>query len=199
MELLFTICIFALMEALLTLDYWLFDLLNGVWHNALFDQIMPLLRNQYFWPPLYLFLLVFLGVNYPKQAVWIILGLIITLLFSDQISSGWFKPFFQRSRPCYDMSIIDTVRLLKLGCGGRYGFVSSHAANHFAIATYLVLLFRMPFWGIGGLTFLWAASISYAQIYVGVHFPFDILVGAILGSLLGAFMQRFIKRFILPL
>lgn len=120
-------------------------------------------------------------------------GLILTVVLADQISSSVIKPFFNRLRPCNDPDLIETVRLL-VNCGGGKSFTSSHATNHFAVATFLGCISSAYNRVIAGLLLLWAAAISYGQVYVGVHFPIDIIFGAVLGIFLGAAVYRLLVK-----
>jgi undecaprenyl-diphosphatase len=117
----------------------------------------------------------------------------ITILLSDQGSVHLFKKIFLRLRPCHQEQIIPFISLLK-DCGGQYGFISSHAANTFALATLVgkLLSFR---WQI--ILFTWAALVSYSRVYIGVHFPGDILAGAIFGLIIGSFTLMMTKRYLL--
>ncbi|WP_165871476.1 phosphatase PAP2 family protein [Flaviaesturariibacter flavus] len=176
------------MNALLELDRSLFRLLNGRWHNALFDAVLPFLRNSLTWLPLYLFLFVFVLVNFRKRW-WIIGYAISTATLTDTISSTIIKNLVFRQRPCSDPSL-GSVRFIVSYCPMSSSFTSSHAANHFGIAMLLFLLLR-PFIGRWAWAFIfWAASIGYAQIYVGVHYPGDILGGTAVGLLTGWLMYR---------
>lgn len=173
-----------MIDWLIELDKQLFLLINRTWSNTLFDAVLPYLREARFWIPLYLFFLVWLIITFRKKS-WIpVLGLLLTVGATDRISSGLMKPGFERPRPCHEASLEGKVVVRKLdgNCGGAYGFVSSHASNHFAIALFLVLLLakrkRRSWWH---LLFLWALAISYSQIYVGVHYPGDVFFGALLG------------------
>jgi undecaprenyl-diphosphatase len=135
------------------------------------------------WIPLYVFLIYLVWKAYGKQGWWVILGVLLSILFADQITSGLMKPFFERLRPCHEVLLNGMVHNYG-NCGGKYGFASSHAANSFAIATamYLGLSFKYPAvkW-----LFLWAIFFSYTRIYLGVHYPGDILVGAFVGLISG--------------
>jgi len=114
-----------------------------------------------------------------------VLFAVATVGMADVVSSKLVKPAVQRVRPCNDVGLKFEVREL-VHCGGGYSFTSSHATNHFAIATFLYLV-------LGGLRkkwirwalLAWAASIAYGQVYVGVHYPLDVITGAVLGSLIG--------------
>ncbi|MBN4052018.1 phosphatase PAP2 family protein [Cytophagaceae bacterium AH-315-L13] len=184
-------------DSILELDYQLFFLINGAWTNSFFDWILPLFRNKYFWFPLYLFLIVFFIVNYKKRGLVVILFMLLAVALSDQISSSIVKPIFQRIRPCNEESISDLVRNL-VRCGSGYSFTSSHAANHFSIAVFLIMLFFRKYKWLLPLGICWAASISYAQIYVGVHYPLDILAGAFMGSVIGLLTGWFSVKVFFP-
>jgi len=166
-------------------DQWLFQLLNGEWHNPLFDAIIPYWRSKYIWIPFYIFLVSFLWGNFGKRGLMIIAFTVAMLSVSDYVSSSIVKPFVERVRPCNDTTLPFKVREL-VKCGGGYSFTSSHATNHFAIATFLSLIlgFLKRKW-ITWALFAWAASIAYGQVYVGVHYPLDVVAGAALGSLIG--------------
>ena len=113
------------------------------------------------------------------------------IVFTDQ-SSNFFKEFFERLRPCHNPELIEIIRIVKDGCGGLYGFFSAHAANTFAFASFIYFLTpnennykRTSF-----LLFIWAVIISYSRIYIGVHFPSDIIIGAIYGLLSGYLFHK---------
>ncbi len=116
--------------------------------------------------------------------IYILIAVIILIVLSDQASVQLFKEVFQRLRPCHNPQIAELVHLVD-GCGGKYGFISSHATNTFALALFmgLVLNKHIPFIFIGLLC--WAIVVSYSRVYVGVHYVSDIFVGALLGMLIG--------------
>jgi undecaprenyl-diphosphatase len=181
------------MQTIIKLDKYLFHLINGQFTNSFLDWILPWLRNPMVWIPLYLFILLFLLINFKKQGAWIIVFMIITVSLTDSISSHLLKPFFNRLRPCSDPEMDGMVRLL-LNYAPRNGsFTSSHAANHFGIAFFLFYSLKKYFANKLWPFFLWAFFISYAQIYVGVHYPMDILGGAILGCLIAYFTSFLLK------
>lgn len=172
-------------------DTYLFLQINTVYTNSFLDTVYPWYREGNAWVPLYLFMIIFAIQNFPKKAFTWILFVVITLIFTDQISSSWVKPFFQRLRPCNDPLIMSQVRLLLDHCSGGFSFTSSHATNHFGFAVFLYMTMG-PIIGKWKYALLvWAASISYGQIYVGVHYPLDILCGAILGTCIGLITARF--------
>ncbi|MCB0518638.1 MAG: phosphatase PAP2 family protein [Lewinellaceae bacterium] len=171
------------MTDLLHFDYQLFHFINSGCQNPLFDFLMPVLRNKYTWVPLYLFLLVFLLLNFKTKGLWLALALIVTVGLTDSISSQLIKKNVMRLRPCKVMEQATDMNLL-VPCGSGYSFPSSHAANHFGMAVLLCLtlgkIFRRVKWPL----LFWAFAISFAQVYVGVHFPLDVVCGALLGSLI---------------
>jgi undecaprenyl-diphosphatase len=114
----------------------------------------------------------------------------LLIFMSDQISVHFFKEVFQRLRPCHEPDFIGMVHLVKGNCGGQFGFVSSHATNTFALAVFLSFVLGKKFKYFIPLILLWAAVISYSRIYLGVHYPGDVIAGAILGASLGAIMGK---------
>ena len=166
-------------------DKWLFIQLNSRLTNPVFDAVLPYFRDSVFWAPLYLFILVFITLNYGRRGWWWSLGFVCTIAISDMVGTRIFKEAFQRLRPCQDPDFYPYVRLLLQQCSGSYSFVSNHAANHFGMATYVSLTFRPVFGRWIYISYLWAFFIAYAQVYVGVHYPLDVLGGAGLGTLAG--------------
>jgi len=167
------------------LDYFLFRKINGEWHNSFFDGIIPFIRESYLWLPFYFFLILFTTINFKVQGWYWVLFFIVTGMLSDFVSSTLIKGSFIRLRPCHDPSLADKIRFLVSYCPTSSGFTSSHAVNHFASAMFIFTTFKKvvsPAWVY---LFLWAFFISYAQVYVGVHFPLDIFCGAIVGLILG--------------
>jgi membrane-associated phospholipid phosphatase len=154
--------------------------------NGFFDWIMPLLRNRFFWSPLYLFIVIFCIKNYKKQGYYMIAMLLVTFAMGDLIASRIIKPSIARIRPCNELSLADQI-IHRVPCGTGYSFPSAHATNHFAIAIFLICLFYKKWTPILPLGLSWASLISFAQIYVGVHYPIDTLFGALLGTCIGFF------------
>ncbi|MEO6252953.1 MAG: phosphatase PAP2 family protein [Ferruginibacter sp.] len=173
------------MQQLIHLDKELFKLINGQWTNGFFDWITPWLRNSTVWVPLYFFLFLFLVINFKKQGLWIFFFAVITVIITDHVSSKIIKPYFGRLRPCNDPDMIGMVRYFLHYRPGNGSFTSSHAANHFGLAMFLYATLKKYFGKWTWLFFVWAFMIGYAQIYVGVHYPFDVLGGAIFGCLVG--------------
>lgn len=154
-------------------------------HNGFFDVVMYWFSHKLFWVPLYLFFF-FLAFKQVGKRVWLVaFAAALLILLSDQISVHAFKNVFLRLRPCHNLLIQAKVHLLNGHCGGAYGFVSSHAANTFALAMFLSLFFRGRINYFGPLIFLWASLVAYSRIYSGVHYPTDVAVGAIVGMGIG--------------
>jgi len=181
--------------SIIPLDFYLFELINQSLHHPFLDTLIPFWRNKYFWSPLYLFILVFLGINYKQQLPQILLFTIATIFITDQLSSGIIKPLVNRLRPCQMESMFETLRLL-VPCGSGRSFVSSHATNHFAVAVLFISLFKPLFRWVLPVGLFWAASIAYGQVYVGVHFPLDVFCGALLGGVIGLFMATWLKQYV---
>lgn len=181
------------MDFLSQLDTQLFLLLNGL-HADWLDVPMIAITKMWIWLPIYCFLIRETISQYGKQWWWVALAIGIVVLCSDQISAHVCKPLFHRLRPCYNTDIQDLVHLPKGLAGGRFGFVSSHAANTFAIATFLNSILRKGHKWIGYTVFCWAGLSSYSRIYIGYHYPGDIICGAVLGILIGSMIAKIFNR-----
>jgi len=180
-------------------DTQLFLKINTEWTNPLLDSIYPWYREANAWVPLYLFLIVFAIMNFKEKALPWILFAVLTATLTDQLSSSFIKNLVERPRPCREELLMGQVRLILNNCSGGYSFPSSHATNHFGFAMFLFLTLRpiMKKWGY--VFFIWAATIAYGQVYVGVHYPLDILAGTLLGCLIGYLTGTYFnKRIGLP-
>jgi undecaprenyl-diphosphatase len=164
------------------IDQTLFLFLNSL-HSSFWDKIMWVISAKLPWVPLYLFIIFMLGIKYKKKLLVIFPILILTVTLTDQLSVHAFKEVFQRLRPCHEPSLEGLVHIVNGKCGGKYGFVSSHAANTFGVALFSLSLLRMRWFTAGIL--VWAAVVSYSRVYLGVHYPGDIIGGGLLGSLAG--------------
>ena len=180
------------LEAIKQLDAALFLSVHRGMSNSFFDWLMPLVRNKFFWAPLYLFIIVFSIVQYKKTGYYIIAGLLFTFAMGDLISSRIIKPMAGRLRPCNEPSLANDI-IHRVGCGTGQSFPSSHATNHFAIAVFLICIFYKYWKPILPFALAWATLICFAQVYVGVHYPIDVTVGALLGALIGYLCSRLFK------
>lgn len=167
------------MEKIQAWDSDLFLYLNSN-HSDIFDPFMYLATQTWPWIPLYLFLAILLIRNYKKFGWWLILAAIAAVSLADKFTSGFMKPYFGRLRPCHEPELEGMVYNY-LHCGGLYGFASSHAATSFAVTTFMVLLLSKKYPGILFL-WIWALFFTYTRIYLGVHYPADVIVGAMVGA-----------------
>lgn len=181
----------------LTISFWqsvenwdreLLISLNNNLANPVFDTILPFFRDSVFWAPLYLFLMAFIFLNFGRKGMWWSIGFVATVALADLVGTYGFKETIQRIRPCNDPMTLDQIRMLLKRCPGGYSFLSNHAANHFGLATFMVLTFKPIFKNWVYLLYTWALFISFAQLYVGVHYPLDLLAGALLGTMAGYLM-----------
>lgn len=159
-------------------DQEFFLWLNGM-HSYFWDEVMRTITNKFTWIPMYLLLFYGIISEFKIKAIGYIACILAAVILSDQIASSLFKPYFMRPRPCHDPVIGHLVNVVS-GCGGQYGFVSSHAATGFAIAMIVNLLPAKNVNAVKWL-FLWASIYSYSRIYVGVHYPLDIFFGGLVG------------------
>ncbi len=173
------------MNQLLTYDQHLFKLINNQWSNPFFDWLMPWLRNSIMWDPLYLFLVLFITFNLKKNGWWWVVFAAGTVILTDFVSSKIIKENIIRLRPCNDPDIAAWIHVLVGYRPQNSSFTSSHAANHFGMAMFIFYTLRTHFKKWPALFFIWAFSISFAQVYVGVHYPLDIICGGLIGILIG--------------
>lgn len=177
------------METISTIDSDLFLFLNGL-HADWMDKVMIAITQMWVWVPLYLLLIYWVVKQYGKRCWWVFLAVGLVVFCSDQLSAHICKPFFQRLRPCYNANFQGLIYLPKGLAGGKYGFVSSHAANTFAVAAFLSAALRKNRNWMGVVLYLWAFISSYSRIYLGFHYPGDILCGALLGILIGIILWK---------
>ncbi len=182
-----------MLEQLIELDRVLFHLVNVAWGHPFLDALLPWLRDKYLWTPLYIFIVAFMLVNYGVKGWLPLVYLGITIILCDQISSSYVKPFFERLRPCNEPFFRDQINLL-VNCGKGYSFTSSHATNHFGVAMFLGVFFLQKTKWVLVAGILWAFAVSYSQVYVGVHYPLDIVGGAMLGGCIGFLLGSYGRR-----
>ena len=178
------------MLLLKNIDYAIFHFINQTISNNAFDVVIPLLREAKNWIPLYIFLAIYLIRKYKFEAVKYALYIVIAFALADSISYHILKPWFCRLRPCYSLTL--HVRLVLGHCGGNWSFPSSHASNHMAIAMSIVLANIFTKKWVNYIWIFWALIIGFAQIYVGVHYPSDIVAGFILGIIIASFNFKII-------
>ncbi|MDF1550055.1 MAG: phosphatase PAP2 family protein [Bacteroidales bacterium] len=176
-----------MIDFLLEIDKKWFLFLNGI-HSPFWDTIMWYVSETKTWIPLYAVILFFIFRQLKWKGFITLFFIILLITLSDQISVRFFKNVFERLRPCHNQEIANFVHIVNNKCGGQFGFVSSHASNTFSLAMFTSLLFRNKPFSIS--IFLWAVVVSYSRIYLGVHFPFDILGGAILGIIIGILVYK---------
>ncbi|MCB0515865.1 MAG: phosphatase PAP2 family protein [Chitinophagales bacterium] len=190
--------IFLEANGVVALDHSLFHWVNSELSNRFFDYFMPIAREKTTWIPLYAFLLwyIFKTLGWRKGLI-VVLGSLAVFGLGDYLSSSVIKPFFGRLRPCQNPDVISNMHLL-ISCGTGKSFTSSHATNHFGLAVFWSLFLAKGKYKtyIAAALLLWASLVSFAQIYVGVHFPFDVLGGAILGTCI-ALCVYFLCRYII--
>ena len=177
------------------LDKKLFLFINQILQNRFFDTILPWCRKAENWYPFYLILIIYVAFKLKKNIFIWLLFFISTIVITDLLSSWVIKPIFHRLRPCNDPFFKTQIRLL-INCPAfdSWSFTSSHATNHFGMAGFFFVTLKKYVKNGGYLFFLWASIIGYAQIYVGVHYPFDIIAGAIIGISIGLFIGLQCKR-----
>lgn len=175
-------------------DAQLFTFINKSCSNSVFDVFLPIMRDAKTWIPLYIFMVGYFLYQYKWKGFYPIGGILLTFALADGISAHLIKPWVQRLRPCRTPELFQTV-ISRVGCGSGYSFPSSHATNHFAIAVFFMVLLGAKHKWIYPIGFLWAFSISFAQVYVGVHFPVDVTAGAVLGALIGYLVGKGIVKY----
>jgi undecaprenyl-diphosphatase len=166
------------------LDKALFVLIQHDSDHSFLDMIMPIFREPLTWIPLYAFMLYYAFRLGPGKAWPFIVLTLLTVAVTDTVTAQLLKPLFGRLRPCHDLELQSLLRGL-VDCGGLYSMPSNHAANHFGLATFWFFSIRAINGRKWHWLWIWAAAICYAQIYVGKHYPFDILVGSVFGFLTG--------------
>ncbi len=184
-----------MIEEILKLDSKLFLYLNSL-GTPKFDSFwisLSMIEANILMYLFLIFLLFYIQKTRPKFLYIFYLLFVIALMITitDQ-GANIFKDSFQRLRPCYDESIKDSLRLVKENCGGKYGFFSAHASNSFSLAIFFGLLFKNRIRYIIIITMIYALLISYSRIYLGVHFPIDIIVGSSFGICVGIIMYSFV-------
>lgn len=174
----------AMLAGLLQWDETFFLWINKGWSNATLDVVMPWLRTQESWYPLYGLILLYLSFKFRLKAFGIVFIMAAMIFTGDSLLSGTAKRTFKRPRPCH-VPALESKMVKRVNCGGAFGYFSAHATNHFAMAMFFTVLFHRRFRYLGFIALPWAAAIALAQVYVGVHYPLDVITGTFAGCLIG--------------
>jgi undecaprenyl-diphosphatase len=175
-----------MLEFLINLDTSLFMFFNVTLANPVTDLIMPIITNDWFLRVLYAVAVAALLIFGNARLRWVVLVSVIVIALTDQLSAGLLKPMIGRLRPCH---VLDGIHLL-VDCGGGKSMPSSHAANSFGQAVLFAMLFPRLRWSL----LIFAALVAMSRVMVGVHYPFDILVGAVIGTVIGYIAAKAVRQ-----
>lgn len=179
-----------MLEKIKELDVNLLVYLNSLGSET-YDQFWLIITNQLYWTPFFLFLffLIYKKIG-GKQTLYIVLFIAVLVAFTDQ-TTNLFKHTFERLRPCNNPDIKDIIRVVQVRTS--YSFFSGHAANTMAVATFLFLILKRNFKYFGFL-FLWPLIFAYSRIYLGLHYPGDILTGYFFGAIFGSLLYLVYRK-----
>lgn len=187
-------CFLTFWQHIQPLDAWLITHINQDWSNAFLDTVLSYMRETMTWYPMYLFLLLFVTTNFGIKGWWWVMGVVLCAALSDLVSSQLIKPNIFRMRPCGDEVMGPQLRFFINYCPHSSSFTSSHATTHFAQGMFFFATLR-PVMGKWASVFLvWAFIIAYTQVYVGVHYPFDVFCGALLGCGIGFMLSKLFHK-----
>jgi len=188
-----------MLETLKSIDESLFLFLNAQ-HNSFFDPLMWLFSEKLFWGPLYVWFLWLLYKKYPKHYWTVLVAIALMIVASDQLCN-LVKDSVMRLRPSHEPHLQTLIHTLNGYLGGTYGFYSGHASNAFAVAFFMITSLSGKLKYILLPAMVYAILTAYSRIYLGVHYPGDILTGAIVGALLGTGLafahEKFRTKYIL--
>lgn len=168
------------LEKILEWDQSLFLAIHDGWSNSFFDTVMPWFRNPFFWVPVYVFLLYFAVKKFGRNGLLWCLAFIIVFGIADFTSASILKPYFGRLRPCNEPALQNYIHDL-VGCGSGKSFPSSHSSNHFGLSFFIIFTLGQFYKWMNTPAIVWALLVVIAQVYVGVHYPMDILGGLLVG------------------
>jgi undecaprenyl-diphosphatase len=183
-----------MIEKLKSIDTYLLLAVNSR-HCDWLDTVMWHITGNLIWVPFYLALLAAIIYKYRWKFWIVLLGVALTILIADQVASGIIKPLVERLRPSHEPSLAGMLHLVRGYAGGQFGFVSSHAANTFGVAVFIIQIFRNRIFTISIL--IWASIVSFSRIYLGVHYPCDVICGALVGVLAGLCVGYFTHKALL--
>jgi undecaprenyl-diphosphatase len=180
-----------MIEWLISLDTRLFLFFNGL-HTPFLDLLMYDVSRMWIWVPLYLGVIAFIIRKWKMESIWIILSIIICVVLTDQLTNLT-KEFFGRLRPSHEPALQGMVHHVRGYMGGQFGFVSGHSSNVFGFALLSSLILKQKIFT--PIIFFWAAIVAYSRIYLGVHYPLDILGGMILGMGIALIVYTILRGF----
>lgn len=176
------------------IDTELFLYLNGI-HNSFFDTIMYWASDKLFWIPFYIIISFLIIREYRKQSVYVFITITFLIALCDQTASHLIKNTVKRLRPSHEPALQNLIHLSEAGPGGQFGFISSHSANTFGLATFLILLLPKKYNWLKIILISWAILVAYSRIYNGVHYPSDVIVAMFLGVIYGYFAEMLLVKF----
>jgi len=183
----------SIWQRLIDLDHRVFTLINQQGSSSFLDSVLPFLREAQFWLPFYLFLILFATLNFGVKGWWWSLAFLLTAALCDIISSQLIKENIFRLRPCQNPLLATEIIIRVKYCPKSSSFTSSHATTHFGLSVFIFHTFkRLSRWWM--LVFLWAIAICYTQVYVGVHYPLDVVAGGLIGCVIGMMMAYVFRK-----
>ncbi len=183
----------AMVDYILALDEKLLLFINGL-HSPWLDSIMFTLTDGKAWLPLFLTVVIFIFIKFKWKGFYVLLLVGLVIFVGDQLSSALLKPWVGRLRPSHQPHLEGVLHIVNNYRGGLYSFVSSHATNSFAVATMLWLLLGKHYKWIG-IFFGWAIIFSFTRVYLGVHYPGDVVAGALLGAAIAWGIYKLVQKF----
>ncbi|SFU32749.1 undecaprenyl-diphosphatase [Pustulibacterium marinum] len=184
------------MNEIVHADQQLFLFLNNL-GTTTFDSFWMFITNKWSSIPLYALLLVLCFVKLGwKRTLLVLVMVALMIAGTDQLANA-FKYGVERLRPCHTESLLDQMRLVKPYCGGQYGYFSAHAASSMAVAVFFGKLFKPYLKWMLPLLLLWSITVGYSRIYIGVHFPLDVLTGYFFGTLIALLISVLNKKLVL--